>query len=566
MTKYCRTKNIELETFTTKYFVSDVFIDGEFVLYATLCGKIFKNNNIEKSFDSTSIQKRKNFHLQLNKYGFVSSGEDRKIVVVDNKGLWIIQETRNYVIKCYIYKSFVGTINKNGEVKIYYNRQLIKTLYYGPQCTNSLAFCGSKILLGLTSGQIFTHDLPETDFKLVDKNFIIEKIKEMDCNAEIYDNKQKTAASHNEKKPKKYQIMGNTINVLKNNLPHYTIKCTKPITYTKGFVGTKNGWLISNKTAYKISEDQINKIEKTHRFIKIHTKDKIFFVKLKFPIIYTGRCCGTYEKQSKTQNIYESKSFTATFRYKNEYSGFREISCAIRKRSYFICGTTESTVVLIKNNKIVDLLFVIGDVSSISLGSKNIYVSTLEGYLYKLKQYRKKLYIVKEVINNCKFRKFQIFKNNGKIKFIKNFDKFISRFLIKDNIFYGCTSDGILIVYNILARSTNFYKIDTTSLHSLCCNETRFFLSGDSHKIHVYDTEKNEILFSALGHSACIKYMQWTDKLYTISDDGYLKIWNADLKKIGEFNILIDRPECLVIIENLIFIFGFGVQVIDSHK
>lgn len=208
-------ENKKIKYVNLKYFIGDAFLD-ENLYIATMCGKLIKNGKILEILEIKSIQFLKfckdfilaggynkllvknykiktedfifeNLHLgrvfdsTFNKFGFISAGEDRRVIIIDKNGLWTIQETRNYVIKCDILHDIVYTIDKNGVLKIYKNRKIIIEECFGKLCVQNAILLKNIFLVTFCNGLIKLINLSKNQNQKYDefinmKNRIINKL------------------------------------------------------------------------------------------------------------------------------------------------------------------------------------------------------------------------------------------------------------------------------------------------------------------------------------------------------------------------------------------------------
>lgn len=146
--------DIALDKLTrTKYnsIISSKIVSRELIFLGLYNSVVFDLYNLEHD--------GRVFCVNHNQWGTVTAGEDRKINIVDQNGLWYVQEHRNYVIKCGLYREYLYTVNRDGTFKLYSHRRLIfelETCFLG---ISDVFINEEKLLIGLSNGEILSYRL-----------------------------------------------------------------------------------------------------------------------------------------------------------------------------------------------------------------------------------------------------------------------------------------------------------------------------------------------------------------------------------------------------------------------
>ncbi|KAF9763563.1 hypothetical protein NGRA_1202 [Nosema granulosis] len=269
------------------------------------------------------------FYVDQSKWGTVTSGEDRKINIIDRRGIWSIQEFRNYVVKCGLFLDYLYTVSRDGTFKLYYCRKeifVLETCFLG---ISDVLLQKNIFLLGLSNGEILEYKIlgdsvlndtknvyplflnTPLEFKSTisdSKSFIFEghKVVVKNNTACIYFenhhvyNQVYTFVAHDAilnvciTKKNIYLLLNKSVMCLdkKNFEVKREIFVNKPTVVCGGIICTKNGWLINKNRGFKLCNDEIIDVYRTKRWIYCLTESKIYVLRLSDKDLCTLRVCG----------------------------------------------------------------------------------------------------------------------------------------------------------------------------------------------------------------------------------------------------------------------------------
>ncbi|EOB14848.1 Sugar transporter [Nosema bombycis CQ1] len=541
-TIYSLNSNKVLNNLTDKLIFSAKFDSNE-IIYGSH-EKVFVGNLLINS------HKGRVFAVCKSKFGWMSAGEDRKVVISDSTGQWEILEDKNYVIKCGIGERFCYTINRDGTLKIYKNRKMIlclETCFLG--ISDIFINENLEIFVGLSNGNIvklknkINNENDEKVNKKTNDKIFLEKmvIDNQNCkiNKTVIDNKEyKTSGAilkSAETKKHVHLLLKKKVVIINKEKGKIIkeIEILKPSCVRGGIIGTRRGFALVKGKKIIICEGEIQEIYKTRNRIYFKTAKERVFIYRKYEDINDEDKGKSFvdkgEDVNKDINIDVCNDINVDHKENANYNPFPSFTF----KSFFRPCSSSSSLSLHKNNSLLfiekcinekqtnsSLLLCFREISTAIRVDEYILCGTLES---KLVLFDKNLGILDCV------------KVDGQIsKIYESFDMIVCG-----------TKRGIVYLIRILKRKIwltsfkNKFKIcDVQIQRSEDNNDLLVYILDSGGFISIYDTNWFKIKSFQIQNEFCCCFLVVGDLCFVGTASGKLIELNTKNNNLNEYKVL----------------------------